>query len=448
MQFDIKSPVFEKIGTVSLSMVPGNEFGGTGFFPYNYTGAKDELLACRETAWLCTNLSQSPVYDIHGKEVIKFLNYYCVNSDFAGTKDNKGRHVLMCNDKGQLIADGVLIKISENHFRTYWLAPVIAVLAQASGMDVQGEFVDEYFYQIDGPKSLEILEKASRSDLHDLKFAGHKMAKIDGKDVRILRLGMSGALAYEAHGPAKDADPVYAAIKEAGREFGIKPLGNRHYCVNHTQAGYPNQFIHFIYPYTTSGEFLAQALGNYMNFRLPGSCMEDMECYFVTPFDVKWDYLINYDHDFVGKETLLKLKQNPPQTCVTLEWNPVDVAEVYASQFSGMNVEPYEDISGPKDWGEVAPTLIGFRVDRVLSGGKMVGRASGRINDYYHRRVISLAFIDREYAKEGTEVTVLWGTPGTPMKEIRAKVAAFPYYNEEYRNETFDVEKIPHPRFK
>jgi hypothetical protein len=45
-------------------------------------------------------------------------------------------------------------------------------------------------------------------------------------------------------------------------------------------------------------------------------------------------------------------------------------------------------------------------------------------------------------------VTVLWGTPGKPVKEVRAKVAAFPYYNEEYRNETFDVEKIPHPSFK
>lgn len=28
-------------------------------------------------------------------------------------------------------------------------------------------------------------------------------------------------------------------------------------------------------------------------------------------------------------------------------------------------------------------------------------------------------------------------------KEIRAVVAPFPYYNGEYRNATFDVEKIP-----
>ena len=274
MEFDIKSPVFKGIGTVSLSQVPGSPFSKAGFFPFDYTGAKNELLACRETAWLGTSLMQSPVYDIYGNEAVKYLNYYCVNSDFAGTKDNKGRHVLMCNDKGQLLADGVLIKISENHFRTYWLAPVIAVLAQASGMDVQGKYIDEYFFQIDGPKSLEILEQASRSDLHDLKFAEHKMIKISGKDVRILRLGMSGALAYEVHGSLKDTEPVYTAIKEAGQEFGIRPLGNRHYCVNHTQGGYPNQFIHFIYPYTTSGKVISGALSNHMNFPLPGKSPE------------------------------------------------------------------------------------------------------------------------------------------------------------------------------
>ena len=35
-----------------------------------------------------------------------------------------------------------------------------------------------------------------------------------------------------------------------------------------------------------------------------------------------------------------------------------------------------------------------------------------------------------------------------PKKEIRAVVAPFPYYQGEFRNETFDVEKIPHPDFK
>ncbi len=43
--------------------------------------------------------------------------------------------------------------------------------------------------------------------------------------------------------------------------------------------------------------------------------------------------------------------------------------------------------------------------------------------------------------------SVLWGSPRTQQMKIRAKVAAFPYYNEEYPNETLDVEKIPHSSF-
>jgi glycine cleavage system aminomethyltransferase T len=57
--------------------------------------------------------------------------------------------------------------------------------------------------------------------------------------------------------------------------------------------------------------------------------------------------------------------------------------------------------------------------------------------------MISLGVIDKEYAEEGKELKVIWGTNGFYQKEIRVKVGPFPYYNEELRNETFDVEKIP-----
>lgn len=61
--------------------------------------------------------------------------------------------------------------------------------------------------------------------------------------------------------------------------------------------------------------------------------------------------------------------------------------------------------------------------------------------------MISLAFIDCDCAKEGDEYTVMWGTDPETAQPIRAKIARFPYYNEKYRNETFDTEKILHPVF-
>jgi vanillate/3-O-methylgallate O-demethylase len=60
----------------------------------------------------------------------------------------------------------------------------------------------------------------------------------------------------------------------------------------------------------------------------------------------------------------------------------------------------------------------------------------------YYREMISLCSIDSIFSVLGTDVSVLWGEPGTRQKEIRAKVSRFPYI-QEGRNEHVDVNKIP-----
>lgn len=436
MILDLTNAVFE--GAIAIEP---RGLGGS-YMPYNYTGAPDELLACRNGAWLSVSLNSTPTYDIWGPDAVKLLNSVCVNRDFSKLKEGLSRHAIICNEKGQMLADGVIIKTGADHFRSYWVAP-LAYYVEKSDLDVQGAFImDEYFYQLDGPRSLEILEKACDSDLHDIQYAHNRMVKIDGMEMRVHRLGMSGSLAYELHGPAEDADKVYRKIKEAGADFGLKPMGGRHYCVNHTQAGIPNQWIHYYYPYFSSGKEMAEYFGHFMpRLAYVGSCAEDEENYYVTPYEVSWGNLVNFNHEFPGKAALQKIAANPPRTAVTLEWNAEDVADVFASQFRGSAVTPYDSIERP--WEGVDAPAVSLRADKVLVNGKFIGPASGRINDYYHRKCISLAFIDKEYAVEGTPVIVLWGTPGHPQKEIRAIVATFPYFNEDYRNETCDVEKIP-----
>lgn len=418
-----------------------------GYMPLRYTNPEDELLACRKTAWLGCYLNLSPVYDIWGPDTVKLLNYATVNRDYAKLKIGKSRHAIFCNEKGQMLADGVLMRMDENVYRSYWLAPVLAYYVDTLGLDVHGKWVhDDFFFQIDGPKSLEIMEKTCQEDLHDLKFAQNKKVTIAGVPCTIHRLGMSGCLAYEMHGPFSEAEKVYGAIYDAGVEYGIRKLSFPNYCRNHTQAGYPNQWIHFWYPRVTSGEKMKEYLENcaegiplFNIYNFHGSAADDPENAFVTPFDVDWDYLINYDHDFVGKEALLKIKENPPRKAVTLEWNAEDVGKVFATQFEGTDVDPVDDITSVGDGGELP-----FVISKVMDGDKMVGVASGRIHDYYHRKMLSLAWVQRDLAVEGKELTVIWGSDPKNQLPIRATVAAFPYYNEEYRNETFDVEKIPH----
>lgn len=424
-----------------------------GYYPAHYTTPEEELLACRKTAWLGCSLSFSPVYDIEGPDAVKLLNYVCVNRDFGNLKMDGSRHALLCNEKGQLLADGLLIRKGEESFRTYWLAPILAFYVDSLGMNVTGKWIfDEYFFQIDGPKSLEIMEAASKTDLHDMKFAAKRDIQIAGTDVTIIRLGMSGALAYEIHGDIENADKVYDEVLRAGEQFGIKQLGHLQYCRNHTQGGYPNQWIHYWYPWLSGSKEMRDYVMNcpyisdfFKQYPFSGSASGNIENAFVTPFDLKWDYLINYEHDFIGKDALYKISKNPPRTCVTLEWNAEDVGKAFATQFLGQSAPAAGDIGTLGDGadGFGAPLVI----DKVLLNGEMVGISSGRLHDYYHKKMISLAFINKELSEIGTELTVLWGTPGTTQVEISATVARFPYYNGEYRNETFDVEKIPRPKF-
>lgn len=160
-------------------------------------------------------------------------------------------------------------------------------------MDVKGKLVqDEYFFQIDGPKSLQILEKSTQTDLHSMKFAQKQNVKIEGTDMMIVRLGMSGYLAYEVHGDMKNAELAFETILKAGEEFGIKRLGYTNYCRNHTQGGYPNQWIHFWYPWFSGSEVLSQYIKDCIYVRIPkfypfvGSASDDVQNAFLTPFDL------------------------------------------------------------------------------------------------------------------------------------------------------------------
>ena len=440
MNFSPDSRVYE--GSFAIKPLFGTDL------PLEYEGARTEYLACRSTAWLGTALNMSPVVDVWGADAAEVLNYCFVNRDFSLMRPGQSKHGLMLNDNGKLIGDGVVMYKGDNMWRLYWLAPAAyyAGVAAAQGKDVQFRFVDdEYFYQIDGPKSLEILEDATKTDLHDLAFAQNKDVTIAGTKMTVHRLGMSGALAYEVHGAAEDAEVAYSAIRDSLEKFGGKPLGFRNYVVlNHTPGGYPNQFQHYAYAFYDTDPGLADFARQYCPPQIPGgSLLGDDASMQVNPWDVGWGYCVNMDHDFRGKEAAIadKAAHNAGEgrRMVTLEWNTEDVADIFASQFMGTEVEPYDPIETYHDSynGENLRSLIvGFR---VYKGDEDVGFAAGRTYAFHERRMISLAVLNQCAAEEGAEVEVLWGRPGTPQKRIRAKIAQFPYYQGEWRNETCDV---------
>jgi glycine cleavage system aminomethyltransferase T len=446
--FSPNSPVYEG-ATLLFPFGPGITV------PYEYTGWQDEILASKTSAWIGTALTTlSPTYDVKGPDLVKFFNSICVN-DFSGLTDKGIRHAIICNEKGQIMTDSVVHKVAEDRIRTYWLNPVIEYLVQKSAMKIEGINMAGklFFIQIEGEKSLEITEAACESDLHDIKFGTHRMAKIAGKDVRILRLGMCGNLAYEVHGDIQDFDEVYRKIWEAGKQFGAKKLGAYTYSLfNHTEGGFPNINLHYPLPWYEDPGLAAYLADKPMlgfanlNRRLLGSVGNDLEIRFVTPYDNRWESRVKFNHEFTGRAALEKIAKNPPRKVVTLEWNADDIGAVYTSQLRG-NVEVCERIDLPSEMNyqeSFSSRGSVYRADKVLANGKQIGISTGRIVSAYYHTMISLAYLSPEYAVEGIELTLIWGTPGTPQKEIRVKVARYPYLDPSFiRNEKRDVSDIP-----
>jgi vanillate/3-O-methylgallate O-demethylase len=76
----------------------------------------------------------------------------------------------------------------------------------------------------------------------------------------------------------------------------------------------------------------------------------------------------------------------------------------------------------------------------VTKDGQTVGVSTSRCYSYYFRQMLSLCVLDVALCQPGTEVTVIWGRPGTPQKDIRATVAPAPYKKD---NRRVDVSRLP-----
>ncbi|MDH4564418.1 aminomethyltransferase [Pseudomonas taiwanensis] len=417
-----------------------------GLQPLEYTGWRDESLSWHDSSYIHANLNPSPTYRFWGPDSIEFLKKYCGNS-FEKFPVGFAKHGIMLDEQGRIMVDGLLVRREEDYI-TYWMNPWLQYCVENSDLDVQGEDVTGkvFMFQLGGPTCLQVLDAASGENLHDIKFIHHRMSKIAGRDVMILRVGMAGSLAYEVHGNVEDAIPVYEQILKAGVKYGLKRLGTPAYNMTHWENGFPQAYLDFPLPWFEHKEFAAWLREREIGFlcdpeivkdSLSGSVGQDFAARYRNPIELGWGKTINMDHEFVGKKAIEELKAKSSRQMVTLEWNKEDILDIHRSQLA--DPVPYKDISSPEDlaFGGIYPA------DWVLNDkGEQVGVSSGRMVSWFYREMISLCSIDEEYLSEGTEVWVLWGEPGTRQKKVRAKVARYPYFNE-CRNQKVDTSLIP-----
>ena len=417
--------------------------------PYEFSNWRREQKAWRETAVLFDQSHHMANLFLRGPEAIKLIAETGINS-VANFPVDMAKQFVPCTPAGHVIGDGILFHLDEEEFVWVGRAPVANWLlyqAETGGYNVEAEKDDRspsapygkavtrkyWRFQIQGPNAWQVIEKLHGGPVEQVKFFRMGHLNVAGQQVRSLRHGMAGEPGLELWGPYETYDEIRGAILEAGREFGLEPCGARAYASNTLESGWIPSPLPAIY----TGDQLRSyrewlpANGYEATNALAGSFVsDDIEDYYLNPFELGYGHMVKFDHDFIGREALEQIEPEAQRKKVTLAWEAEDIAKVYASLFDTES-EGYQFFDLPvANYGS-------SNFDAVLDpGGNVVGYSMFSGYSANERRALSLATVDPE-VEIGSEVTVVWGEPdgGTRKKtvepheqlQVRAVVSPVPY---------------------
>ncbi|HUA01292.1 MAG TPA: aminomethyltransferase family protein [Candidatus Aquilonibacter sp.] len=411
-----------------------------------YSNWRDEQRAWQQACVLFNQSYHMTDMYVQGPDALKLLSDLGINS-FKGFEPNKAKQFIPCNYDGYVIGDVVLFYLDKDLFNLVGRPAVhnwVQYHCETRGYNAKVERDERsaarsgpvirkvYRFQVQGPNAMKVIEKVTGKPAPELKFFNMTSITIAGLSVRALRHGMAGQPGLELFGPWDEGEAVKAALVEAGKEFGLRLVGARAYSSNTLESGWIPSPMPAVY----SGEKM-KAYRQWLpanSFEaiasLGGSFYSDnIEDYYLTPWDLGYGPIVKFDHDFIGREALEKMATKPHRKKVTLALNDQDMTRALGTLFQKTNRAKYFDFPSA-----VYSTLP---YDKVLSNGKMVGISTWCGYSSNEGKMLTLGILDEKYAEPGTEVTFVWGEEGGGsakptverhvQTEIRAIVSPVPY---------------------
>ncbi len=414
-----------------------------------FTNWRREQRAWRESATLYDQSHHMVNLFLRGRDAAKLISDTAVNS-FADFPVDAAKQYVPTTPAGHVIGDGILFHLEDEEFVFVGRAPAANWLrfhGETVGYAVETELDDRspmrphgkqvtrklWRFQVQGPNAWQVLEKVHGGPLEQVNFFRMGHMNVAGQRVRTLRHGMAGAPGLELWGPYETYDEVRETIIEAGKEFGLEPVGARAYSSNTLESGWIPSPLPAIY---TGDELRAYrewlpSDGYEAVNALAGSFVSgDIEDYYLNPWELGYGHIVKFDHDFIGRDALEKVDPATQRKKVTLEWDIDDVTEIMASAFAPEG-EGYQFFDLPNaNYGS-------SNYDSVTDGdGRVVGLSLFTGYSANEKRALSLATVDHEI-EIGTELVVVWGEPngGTRkvtvqphrQKDVRVIVSPVPY---------------------
>jgi aminomethyltransferase len=252
--------------------------------PIQYSSIREEHLVVRKSVGLFDVSHMSNVW-ITGPDATRLISLTSVE-DAARVEDGKSQYTEILRENGTIVDDTIFMHLGDrfmmvpnagmNQIVTKWLNDQAKKHhLQVKAEDVSREYV---ILAVQGPKSKETLQKITETNLDEVKFFGCQMARVAGVECILSHTGYTGELGFELQiSPTKNATGVFCEILRAGEEFGIKPIG----------LG------------------ARDTLRLEKAFMLAGNEFAGGR----TPLEATLGWTIFWDHEFIGKDALLKQKE-------------------------------------------------------------------------------------------------------------------------------------------
>ncbi|MBM4167582.1 MAG: glycine cleavage system aminomethyltransferase GcvT [Ignavibacteria bacterium] len=222
-----RTPLFEKHVALGARIVP---FAGFEM-PVQYPGGiVQEHLAVRNAVGLF-DVSHMGEFRIRGSDATAFLQRVTIN-DVSRLDPGRVQYTAMCYEDGGMIDDLLLYHLGDSYMMVVNAAnaekDLLWIRDHANGdVEIEDESEETILLAVQGPKALETLSTISATGLSDLAYYAWTQTKIAGVPVLVSRTGYTGEIGFELYirGNADIGVKVWDAIVDAGKDFGIAPVG-------------------------------------------------------------------------------------------------------------------------------------------------------------------------------------------------------------------------------
>jgi aminomethyltransferase len=198
--------------------------------PVRYSSDLEEHNTVRQGVGVF-DVSHMGEFTVKGPKALDLIQRITSN-DASKLADGQAQYSCLPNETGGIVDDLLVYKIKDEDYLIVVNASNIEkdwnwfTKYNTRGADLKNVSDDICLFAVQGPKATAVLQKLTAFDLSSIKYYHFVVGDFAGvPDVGISNTGYTGAGGFEIYVNKNEAEKVWNAIFEAGKDEQIKPIG-------------------------------------------------------------------------------------------------------------------------------------------------------------------------------------------------------------------------------